>query len=63
MAVKALNYGPYISGINPYWLFLWGYVADCVYIPLLPTEVNDFKHSICEANASTEQETLKSSWL
>ncbi|PNF30892.1 hypothetical protein B7P43_G06172 [Cryptotermes secundus] len=42
--------------------FLWGYVKDHVYVPPLPTNLNDLKHRITTAINSVHHDMLICAW-
>jgi hypothetical protein len=42
--------------------FVWGFVKDKVYVPLLLTTLHKFKTRIREACANTVQEILHNVW-
>jgi hypothetical protein len=42
--------------------FLWGYIKDRVYVPPLPTSVDDLKQCITVAAATVDTGMLKSVW-
>jgi hypothetical protein len=42
--------------------FLWGFVKDSVYVPLLPTILHELKTQIKEACANIDQEIFHSMW-
>jgi hypothetical protein len=42
--------------------FLWSFVMDNVYVPLLPKTLHELKTRIREACANTDQEILYNVW-
>jgi hypothetical protein len=43
-------------------LFLWSFVMDNVYVPVLPTTLHELKTRIREACANTDQEIVHNVW-
>jgi hypothetical protein len=45
--------------LTPYDFFLWGYMKDVVFVPPLPTDINDLKQHITEAVAAVSCDMLR----
>ena len=48
--------------LTPCDFFLWGYVKDRVFVPLLPVSLNELKQRITTAVASVDEDMLRSVW-
>ena len=50
------------SDLTPCDFFLWGYIKDRVFVPLLPVSLNELKQRITTALASVDEDMLRSVW-
>jgi hypothetical protein len=51
-----------ISRPNPLRLFLWGFVKDEVYVPAVPTTLNNLMDGIRREAVKSDQRLLKNIW-
>ena len=57
-----LHWPPRSPDLTSCEFFLWGYVKDLVYVPPLPTSVDDLKTRITEALITIDLDTLVRVW-
>jgi hypothetical protein len=48
--------------MTPCDIFLWGYVNERVYVPPLPTDLDELRNRITAAVISVTEDTLKRVW-
>ena len=48
--------------MTPCDFFLWGYVKERVYVPPLPTDLDEFTNRITAAVKSVTEDTLRRVW-
>ncbi|GBM10426.1 hypothetical protein AVEN_263342-1 [Araneus ventricosus] len=51
-----------ISGLDTLRFFLWGYVKDRVYVPLMPKTIEELKVRVCNALSSVTEQMLQNVW-
>jgi hypothetical protein len=51
-----------VADLAPCGFFLWGYVKDAVFVPPLPTDIDDLKQRITEAVAAVTCDMLRRVW-
>jgi hypothetical protein len=57
-----LRWPPRSPDLTPCDFFLWGYVKNAVFVPPLPTDIDDLKRHITEVVAAVTYDMLRRVW-
>ena len=57
-----MRWPPRSPDLTPYDFFLWGFVKDTVFVPLLPANLQDLRNRITAAVALVDRDMLPRVW-
>ncbi|GFW69054.1 uncharacterized protein TNCV_2919521 [Trichonephila clavipes] len=59
---SCIAWPPHSPDLMPCDFYLWGFIKDCVNVPLLPADLSDLRHRMVVDVARISSDTLKKVW-